>query len=211
MGDQGTTTLGAPDRTNAVDVRDMGIRYDLRLTKRTTLKGSLAGMLRRSDARENHFWALRHINLTLKHGESLAVIGPNGAGKSTLLLALAGILEPSEGEIETNGRVSTLLTLGAGFEQDLTGRELVRGNRLGARLAVERDAVPVDVEARVGRCGVECGLERGLARENREGHRRRSVRRGNHRDEADRQDGDGKQTDKRTTRPRGTDAFSRYA
>jgi ABC-type polysaccharide/polyol phosphate transport system ATPase subunit len=111
------------ERTNAVEVHDFGVRYDLRLTKRTTLKGSLAGMLRRSDARENHFWALRHINLTLKHGESLAVIGPNGAGKSTLLLALAGILEPSEGEIETNGRVSSLLTLGAGFEHDLTGRD----------------------------------------------------------------------------------------
>ena len=72
-------------------------------------------MLRRNDGHENHFWALRHLDLTLDHGESLAVIGPNGAGKSTLLLALAGILEPTEGEIETHGRVSTLLTLGAGL------------------------------------------------------------------------------------------------
>jgi ABC-2 type transport system ATP-binding protein len=107
----------------AVQLRDLGIRYDLRLTKRTTLKGSLAGMFRHNEGRENHFWALRHLNLTLAHGESLAIIGPNGAGKSTLLLALAGILQPSEGEVETNGRVSTLLTLGAGFEMDLTGRD----------------------------------------------------------------------------------------
>jgi ABC-type polysaccharide/polyol phosphate transport system ATPase subunit len=107
----------------AVQLRDLGIRYDLRLTKRTTLKGSLAGMFRHNEGRENHFWALRHLNLTLAHGESLGIIGPNGAGKSTLLLALAGILEPSEGEVETNGRVSTLLTLGAGFEMDLTGRD----------------------------------------------------------------------------------------
>ncbi len=74
-------------------------------------------------ATDNHFWAVRHLNLDLAFGESLAVIGPNGAGKSTLLLALAGILSPSEGEIVTRGQVSTLLTLGAGFEQELTGRD----------------------------------------------------------------------------------------
>jgi ABC-2 type transport system ATP-binding protein len=121
--DAPTMTRSPLDGEKAIEINDLGIRYDLRLTKRTTLKGSLAGMLRRSDGTENHFWALRHFNLSLAHGESLAVIGPNGAGKSTLLLALAGILEPSEGEILTQGRVSTLLTLGAGFEMDLTGRD----------------------------------------------------------------------------------------
>jgi ABC-2 type transport system ATP-binding protein len=121
----------------AVEINDLGIRYDLRLTKRTTLKGSLAGMLRRSDGRENHFWALRHINLRLAHGESLAVIGPNGAGKSTLLLALAGILTPSEGEISTRGRVSTLLTLGAGFEFELTGRDNI--DLTGAFMGIPQD------------------------------------------------------------------------
>ena len=128
-------TPGTPP--NAVEIRDLGIRYDLRLTKRTTLKGSLAGMLRRNDGRENHFWALRHMNLTLTHGESLAVIGPNGAGKSTLLLALAGILAPSEGEIITHGRVSTLLTLGAGFEMDLTGRDNI--DLAGAFLGIPQE------------------------------------------------------------------------
>ena len=108
---------------NAVEVHDFGVRYDLRLTTRTTLKGSLADMLGRNHGHENHFWAVRHINLELAYGESLAIIGPNGAGKSTLLLALAGILSPSEGDIVTHGQVSTLLTLGAGFEQELTGRD----------------------------------------------------------------------------------------
>ena len=105
-------------------------------------------MLRRSDAHENHFWALRHVNLTLSPGESLAVIGPNGAGKSTLLLALAGILQPSEGEIETNGRVSTLLTLGAGFEQDLTGRDNIdlAGAFLGIHQSLMDELTPSIIE-----------------------------------------------------------------
>jgi ABC-type polysaccharide/polyol phosphate transport system ATPase subunit len=108
----------------AIDVRNLGIRYNVRLTRRTTIKSSLPSFFQRgADDTPRHFWALRHVNFRLEHGESLAVIGPNGAGKSTLLLALAGILEPSEGGIRTFGRVSTLLTLGAGFEQELSGRD----------------------------------------------------------------------------------------
>ena len=107
----------------AVDVRNLGVRYNLNLTRRTTLKGSLAGLLGRARPQHTYFWAIRHMSFRVDHGESLAIIGPNGAGKSTLLLALAGILAPSEGEIVTDGRVSTLLTLGAGFEQELTGRD----------------------------------------------------------------------------------------
>jgi homopolymeric O-antigen transport system ATP-binding protein len=121
----------------ALELDDLGIRYDLRLTRRTTLKGSIGGMFRRSDGRENHFWALRHVSLRLDQGDSLAVLGPNGAGKSTLLLTLAGVLEPSEGRMTTFGRVSTLLTLGAGFEQDLTGRDNI--DLAGAFLGIDQD------------------------------------------------------------------------
>jgi ABC-2 type transport system ATP-binding protein len=120
------TAAAVPDAAPgepAVEVIDLGIRYNLQLTRQTTLKGSLGGLLRRGDNAPRHFWALRHINFRVDHGESLGVIGPNGAGKSTLLLALAGILQPSEGEVRAAGRVSTLLTLGAGFEQELSGRD----------------------------------------------------------------------------------------
>src|SRR5207247_5455013 len=86
------------------------------------LKQSLAAVFRRGEGPRS-FWALRGVSFRLVHGEALAVIGPNGAGKSTLLQALAGIIRPSEGEIEVRGTVASLLTLGAGFDQEVTGRE----------------------------------------------------------------------------------------
>ena len=129
-------TAPAPADEPAVEVTNLGIRYDLRFNRRTTLKGSLAA-LRRGGGNDApmHFWAIRHLNFNVDHGESLAVIGPNGAGKSTLLLALAGILQPSEGEVEVHGRVSTLLTLGAGFEAELTGRDNI--DLAGAFLGID--------------------------------------------------------------------------
>jgi ABC-type polysaccharide/polyol phosphate transport system ATPase subunit len=123
----------------AIDVRDLGIRYDLRLTKRSTLKGSLAEMVGRKQSRPTHFWALRDVTFRVEHGESVGIIGPNGAGKSTLLLALAGILGPTVGEVRLSGKVSTLLTLGAGFEQEITGRENI--DLAGAFLGIDHRTI----------------------------------------------------------------------
>ena len=90
------------------------------------------------------FWALRHVDLHVQRGESLAVIGPNGAGKSTLLQVLAGIIHPSEGVVDVYGHVSGLLTLGAGFDKELTGRDniLLGGAFLGLDDAVTRQLLP---------------------------------------------------------------------
>ena len=104
----------------AIDARSLGVQYNLRFTKKTTVRQSFAQLLRRREG-PTHFWALRDVTFRVDHGESLAVIGPNGAGKSTLLQVLAGIIEPSEGRVEVRGKVSSLLTLGAGFDAELTG------------------------------------------------------------------------------------------
>jgi homopolymeric O-antigen transport system ATP-binding protein len=115
----------APTPDYAIDVQGLGVRYNLRLTRQTTVRTSFRDLLKKRDG-PTHFWALRDVSFRVVHGESLAVIGPNGAGKSTLLQVLAGIIQPNEGAVDVIGNVSSLLTLGAGFDQDLSGRDNIR-------------------------------------------------------------------------------------
>lgn len=130
----------------AIQATGLGVRYSLRFTKKTTLRQSLGQVFSR-EALES-FWALREVSFDVERGESLAVIGPNGAGKSTLLQVLAGIILPSEGTVEVNGHISSLLTLGAGFDQDLSGNDniLLAGAFMGLEDRMVRDLLPSIVE-----------------------------------------------------------------
>ena len=122
------TATDASSRETAptsINVAGLGVRYSLRFTKKTTLRQSFTNRMRRTSG-DSEFWALRDVSFKVVHGESLAVIGPNGAGKSTLLQVLAGIITPSSGVVEVDGHVSSLLTLGAGFDAELTGRDNIR-------------------------------------------------------------------------------------
>lgn len=99
-----------------------------------------------------HFWALRNINFEVRQGEVLGIIGHNGAGKSTLLKLLSRITLPTEGYIRMKGRVSSLLEVGTGFHQELTGRENVYLN--GAILGMRRHEVDAKMEEIIAFSGI---------------------------------------------------------
>lgn len=132
----------------AVVARDLGIKYDLRLKRRRTARHTLAQLVSGNGSKtlgRNEFWALEGVTFALRRGEVLGVVGDNGSGKSTLLQAVAGVLRPDAGAVTTFGNRATLLTLGAGFELELTGRENVYLN--AAYLGFTREKIEQEIEA----------------------------------------------------------------
>ena len=103
----------------AISSQNLGKQYVLGASPYQRLWQLLLG----SSSNLSHFSALSGVDINIAQGESIGIIGQNGAGKSTLLQLLCGTLTPSTGQLEVNGQVAALLELGAGFNQDFTGRE----------------------------------------------------------------------------------------
>jgi teichoic acid transport system ATP-binding protein len=121
----------------AISIQDVHITYRTIVDPRAnTLRHTLTHLGKRGGGgrQVREIQAVRGVSLDVEHGSVLGIIGANGAGKSTLMRAIAGILPPSTGQIVVNGRISTLLALGVGFNGQLSGRENVILGGLAAGL-----------------------------------------------------------------------------
>lgn len=110
---------------NAVEVNNVTKQFKLFYDKANTLKEKLIFWKRNKN---DVAVVLKNINLDIAKGETVALIGTNGSGKSTLLKLITKIIYPTKGKIKINGKLTSLLELGAGFHPDFSGRENIYFN-----------------------------------------------------------------------------------
>jgi len=106
-----------------IELTQVSKRFAMQRERHRSFQEIFIRLMRRKKNPGDIFWPLKNLSLTINRGDCVGVIGPNGSGKSTLLKLITGILTPDEGDMRVNGRISSLLELGAGFHPDLTGRE----------------------------------------------------------------------------------------
>ena len=142
----------------SIRVEDVWIRYRTTYEKNPTLRSAFMRVGKREGRKRQTrvVEAVKGVSFDVRNGGVLGILGANGAGKSTLMRAMAGILAPTAGRIIVQGRVSTLLALGVGFNPSLSGRENVVLGGLAAGLTVDQ------VEAKYEEIAAFADLEDGF-------------------------------------------------
>jgi ABC-type polysaccharide/polyol phosphate transport system ATPase subunit len=105
-----------------ISVEGVSRRFRIHARETRTLKDLF---VQRGQSEATDIWALRDVSIGVSRGEAVGLIGRNGSGKTTLLRVVAGIIKPTTGHVDADGRIGSLLELGAGFHPDFTGRENV--------------------------------------------------------------------------------------
>lgn len=126
----------------AIKLENLSKCYQIYDQPRDRLKQFVMPRLQRMFGRQpeqyyREFWALKNISINIKKGEAIGIVGRNGSGKSTLLQLICGTLSPTQGLIETHGRIAALLELGSGFNPEFTGRENIYLN--GSILGISKE------------------------------------------------------------------------
>ena len=125
----------------AIQVEHLNKMYKLYDKPMDRLKESL-GLSKQKKYKEHY--ALRDVSLSVKRGETVGIIGTNGSGKSTILKIITGVLNPTDGKVEVNGRISALLELGAGFNMEYSGLENVYLN--GTMIGFSKEEIDEKLE-----------------------------------------------------------------
>ena len=118
-----------------IDVKDVSMFFRMENDKTDTLKEFFVKLVQRK-LRYSEFRALNDVSFSVQRGEAVALIGVNGSGKSTMLKLIAGVMNPTRGDVRVGGTIAPLIELGAGFDLDLTARENIFLN--GALLGHKR-------------------------------------------------------------------------
>ncbi len=122
----------------ALRVNHVSMRFNLSSQKVDNIKEYIIKLIKK-ELMYQEFWALKNVSLEIKRGDRVGILGLNGAGKSTLLKVIAGVLKPTEGNVECYGKIAPLLELGAGFDRQYTGAENIY--LYGAVLGYNRDFI----------------------------------------------------------------------
>ena len=133
------------DENIAIKVENLTKTYPIYDSKHERMKEALSLTRKKY---HTDFHALKEVSFEIKKGETVGIIGQNGSGKSTLLKILTGVLSPTSGSVQVNGKVSALLELGAGFNPEMTGMENIylNGTIMGYTKEEMDDRVPKIVE-----------------------------------------------------------------
>ncbi|MBP3790458.1 MAG: ABC transporter ATP-binding protein [Methanobrevibacter sp.] len=125
------------DSDIAINVEHLTMEFKVSNDKIDTLKEYFIRTIKRDKGESKKVKVLDDISFTVKRGEKLGILGFNGAGKSTLLRIIAGIYEPSDGQITINGKIAPLLELSAGFDKNYSGKDNIYLN--GALLSMSKE------------------------------------------------------------------------
>lgn len=124
-----------------IKVNNVSMKFNLGIEKNFSLKLFFINLFKskKNKPKKEDFWALKNVSFDVKKGEVIGFVGSNGAGKSTLLKVIAGVMKPTEGNVEISGNICPMIELGAGFDMDLTARENIYLN--GAVLGYSREFI----------------------------------------------------------------------
>ncbi len=123
-----------------IELKDIWKKYTLKGYFHNSIREDITNIFNKKEKdllRQNEFWALQNINVTVNKGDCVGIYGSNGSGKTTILKLIASVTDPTQGEINVSGRVAPLIAVGAGFHKDLTGSEniFMNGAIIGMTIA----------------------------------------------------------------------------